>query len=64
MRVDTETDIGYVCGMKSKECNPLGVSLQSKCEASVDPGCSRSQAMMGLARKKKIRHMSLLSDRP
>lgn len=48
-----ETDTGCVWGMESEAWNPLGVSLQSKSEASVDPRCSRAQVMVGLAKKIK-----------
>ena len=48
-----ETDIGCVGGMESEAWNPLGVSLQSKSEASVDPRYSRAQVMVGLAKKIK-----------
>lgn len=50
--------------MKVRNVNPLGVGLRSTCEASVDPGCSRSQVMGRGSSQKRIRNRSLLLDRP
>lgn len=51
MRVDKRPILDVCVGWRVRNVNPLGVSLQSEWEASVDPGCSRSQVMMGLAKK-------------